>query len=276
MTGNLDNLSSSLNEWGYTAEVWASFSPAKRWKIKNPERVKEHVQRFIKARREKDLASGFARPHWLRVSDFDRIKEMTPDEALAEFSRLKEIHLEKRRAAHRANPQKSRDAYSRHKERNKMFAKKANRRRWERFKNNPDAYKRYLEAARERHRKRRREGLVSVCDPEKVREKDRRKYQRKKLQKLAQTDPQALRKMISPMLPSYFIASARMDVTAQVMTWALERKIPFNDLAAWVKKAVTEYNRQYDHFKNVSIDAPITGTDNLTRADLIDSEAFHF
>ncbi|NKW80339.1 hypothetical protein HGG72_08295 [Ochrobactrum pecoris] len=57
---------------------------------------------------------------------------------------------------------------------------------------------------------------------------------------------------------------------------ALRNRVELNKLNEAVKAAVTAYNRQFDHFKNVSIDAPIAGTDSLTRADMIDSEAFHF
>lgn len=272
MKANLDNLSATLNEWGYTAEEWASFSSAKQWRIKNPDKLREQKRRYRMCERERERASGFARPYWLRAADFKRIKRMDEEDAVAELNRLKEEFSEKRREAYRSDPDRVMKNHKNWLQRNKKLSRAGDKKKWLAIKSDPERHARYLAKSREQARKH----PWRVKDAEKERERARRKYQRMKVQKLAQTDPQALRKMINPMLPGYFIASARMDVTAQVTTWALERKIPFDDLSTWVKKAVTEYNRQFDHFKNVSIDAPIAGTENLTRADLIDSEAFHF
>ncbi|WP_273794346.1 hypothetical protein [Brucella intermedia] len=102
------------------------------------------------------------------------------------------------------------------------------------------------------------------------------RYQRRKTRSLARERPEILRLAIQKLLPGYLIPSARMDVVNSVMELALANRVRHDGLADTVRECVTAHNRQYDYFKTVSIDAPITGTDGLTRADLIDSETFHF
>ncbi|MBO1023287.1 hypothetical protein IPU75_01000 [Ochrobactrum sp. SD129] len=112
--------------------------------------------------------------------------------------------------------------------------------------------------------------------PEQQREYNKRKYYRSKARKMASEKPNELRALIRPMVPGYLDPSARADVVAAVLELALQNKVRLDQLSEAVKQGVTAYNRQFDHFKNVSIDAPIAGTDGLTRADLLDSETFHF
>ena len=168
-------------------------------------------------------------------------------------------------SAYRARYRKQRGKIRKqaHQSRERLYADpkrhEAQKARWR------DNAKRYAEANR-----------VKKKDQEQLRAKGRRKYQRIKAQELARANPTEVRKLIRVHVPGYLMSAAQMDVINSVMVQILDRKVPFNEIAAWVKKSVTEYNRQFDHFKNVSIDAPIAGTDGLTRADLIDSEAFHF
>jgi len=208
------------------------------------------------------------------------LQQMDQDAALEELTRLRDAHKEKRNAQNRERYH--RDVEKTREQKRKRYAalnpkrrKALQKARWQREKANEER----MVSVRERNARCRRErGLDKnrVRDIEQVRAKDRRAYQRKKSQKIARADPSAMRKLIRVHVPGYLMSAAQMDVINSVMVQILDRKVPFNDLAAWVKKAVTEYNRQFDHFKNVSIDAPFAGTDGLTRADLIDSEAFHF
>lgn len=215
------------------------------------------------------------RPHWIKVADWDRLRTMAPDDALAEVERLIAENKAKKAESWREYYQRNREAIlvrtRKNARKNRSRIRVTDRQKYARMKEDPELLARY----RARHAT---QGRKSKPRPrtDAMRERDRRKWQRKKTQNLARNDPSALRKLIRPHVPGYLAASAQMDVINSVMVQALERKVPFNDLAAWVKKSVTEYNRQFDHFKNVSIDAPIAGTDGLTRADLLDSETFHF
>ncbi|ELT50995.1 hypothetical protein [Brucella intermedia] len=206
----------------------------------------------------------------LSKAKLEELRQMEPEAALAEAKRLRDEYNARQREKHAANPQKRRDWNNKHRAKHIKKYRADARRRYAEAKADPERWKALQEHhARERKTKRKR-------NPEAQRLKQLRRSQRVKTQRLARTDPAELRKLIKAYIPGYLDAAAKMDVINAVILQALDAKVPFNELAAWVKKAVTEYNRQFDHFKNVSIDAPIAGTDDLTRADLIDSEAFHF
>lgn len=214
-------------------------------------------------------------PEWLRKADFDRLQQMDQEDALTEIERLKSEHRSKRRAYYAANRERKRAINKQWREKNKKKVRKYAQRVMERIYADPDRHAAHKAADIERKRK---QGVYGIdrTTPEKHNAKQKRYRLRCKTQLVAQSDPAEMRKLIRPHVPGYLVATAQMDVINSVMVQVLDRKVPFNELAAWVKKSVTEYNRQFDQFKNVSIAAPIAGTDGLTRADLIDSEAFHF
>ncbi|MEN5278896.1 hypothetical protein ABE527_18365 [Brucella sp. TWI432] len=203
------------------------------------------------------------------------MQKMDQEDALTEIERLKSEHRSKRRAYYAANREHKRAMSKAWRERNKKKVRKYAKRVMERIYADPERHAAHKAADIERKRK---QGVYGIdrTTPEKHNAKQRRYRQRCKTKHLAQTNPAEMRKLIRVHVPGYLMAAAQMDVINSVMVQVLDRKVPFNELAAWVKKSVTEYNRQFDHFKNVSIDAPIAGTEGLTRADLIDSEAFHF
>ncbi len=112
--------------------------------------------------------------------------------------------------------------------------------------------------------------------PSKEQRRQALRYQRRKTRTIARERPEILRLAIQKLLPGYLTPPARMDVVNSVMELALANRVRHDGLADTVRECVTAHNRQYDYFKTISTDAPITGTDGLTRADLIDSETFHF
>lgn len=200
----------------------------------------------------------------------ETLRRLDPEEALSEAKRLRDEYNKRQRERHAADPEKRRNWNNKHRAKHVKKYRANARRRYAEVKADPQRWK-DLQAHHARKRNPNRK-----LDPEKLRLKERRRRQRVKTRLLARNDPASLRRLIKTHVPGYLIASAQMDVINAVILQALDAKIPFNELAAWVKKAVTDYNRQFDQFKNVSIDAPIAGTDGLTRADLLDSETFHF
>ncbi|ABS14235.1 hypothetical protein Oant_1519 [Brucella anthropi ATCC 49188] len=220
-------------------------------------------------------------PPYITKAKMKLLSDMEPDDALEEVRRLRAEYDEKQK--------KQREKYDRREYRQAYYAankkkilkkQRVYNRQWRILKkSDPD----WQEANRARKRAwakadrdRARAAGEKAPRTDAIREKDRRKRSRMKTQRLARKDPDALRKMISARLPGYLDVAARGDVIAAVMTAALERKVLFDELNEAIKAHVTAYNRQFDHFKNVSIDAPIAGTDGLTRADTFDTETFHF
>ncbi len=204
---------------------------------------------------------------------------MDPDDAVAELKRLQEKKRlyqqqwrEKNREEYRAYKREyQRERYKKNPQKMREIAKK----KWARIKADPVL----LEHSRRLRRNsdiRRGGRTPSPPTPEMKREYNQRRYYRAKARKLAVEKPNELRALIRPLVPGYLDPSARMDVIASVMELALQNRVRFDQLSEAVKQCVTAHNRQFDHFKNISIDAPIAGTDGLTRADLLDSEAVHF
>jgi len=210
----------------------------------------------------------------LSKSKIAELRQMEPEKALAEALRLKSEEAKWRADYYQRNRQRADALNLKNKQKNRKRSNETERRSYARLKEDPERYAKYCARKSAYNRLRSQEKKQVRTDA--MREKDRRKRQRLKTQRLARENPAELRKLIRVHVPGYLMAAAQMDVINSVMVQILDRKVPFNDLAAWVKKSVTEYNRQFDHFKNVSIDAPIAGTDGLTRADLLDSETFHF
>lgn len=213
-------------------------------------------------------------PRWLSKAAFARLQAMDQDEAEAELKRLHERHKEKRRAWRAANKESAYASQVKWKKKNrkKHLAAKAKYR--ESVRNDPE---RKAKAAQVNREYRARTGNIwAKRSDEGNRKASLLRYWRLKIQDMARNQPDKLRKIVSPMVPGYLQPAARADVINAVMELALSNKVDGRDIKASVKQCVATYNRQFDHFKNLSIDEPIAGTDNLKRSDLIDSEAFHF
>ncbi|KAB2666786.1 hypothetical protein F9K91_02275 [Brucella tritici] len=199
---------------------------------------------------------------------------MDTEEALDEVERLKNELREYKRKWREENREKYRE-YKREyvrqwRKKNPKKAKEIDKRKQDKIRGDPVL----LERARQlRRESRARTGIYTNKNERAIR---MRRYYRNKSLKMAREKPNELRALIRAMVPGYLDPSAKMDVIAAVMEMALKNRVEFIKLNEAVKAAVTAYNRQFDHFKNVSIDAPIAGTDGLTRADLLDSETFHF
>lgn len=213
-------------------------------------------------------------PRWLSKANFDRLQTMEPDEAEAELARRYEAEKERKRAWRAANKEKAAAMAREWRKRNPKAARAAYKRCREAIKADPERRARTLEVRREWIKR------TGHKRPPITKEQERRydvtRYQRSKTRRLALQKPDELRKIIQQYLPGYLPPPARMDIINSVMELALDHKVRHDELAQTVKQCVTAYNRQFDHFKNLSIDAPIAGADGLTRADLLDSEAFHF
>lgn len=207
------------------------------------------------------------------------LRRMEPDDAIEEIKTLQDEIRQYKLKWREDNREKYRE-YKR--EYQRQWRKKNPKKNKENEKRTRERIK--ADPARMEHRRQLRRNsdlrnggrTKSLRTPEQQREYNKRRYNRAKARKMAQEKPDELRVLIRPMVPGYLVPSARADVVAAVFELALQNKVRFDQLSEAVKQCVTAYNRQFDHFKNVSIDAPIAGTDGLTRADLLDSETFHF
>ncbi|WP_043063039.1 hypothetical protein [Brucella anthropi] len=131
---------------------------------------------------------------------------------------------------------------------------------------------------RENNREANRERIAAwrALNRDKIRAAERRHYYRSKSKRIAQTDPTGMQRLIVSKLPSHVLLGIRNEVAAELMMEMLTGKVDYREIEIAAKRALTSYNRQYDYFKNVSIDAPIAGTDGLTRGDMLSNETPHF
>lgn len=220
------------------------------------------------------------RPEWLTKANFVRIQAMDAEDAREELARLHAAYLARAKEYRDANKERRRELAKAYYIANRATILKRvrsqSKARWAAIKADPDAHEKAKARNREKWHRIGKHQPKKPESPESRRIRERSLYWRRKARDKARNDPAAMRAMIRAHVPGYLIGTAQMDVINSVMVQILDLKVPLNELATWVKQAVTTYNRQYDHFKNISIDAPIAGTDGLTRADLLDSETFHF
>ncbi|EXL04851.1 hypothetical protein BG46_24110 [Brucella anthropi] len=195
----------------------------------------------------------------------EELRAMDPDEALEELKRFLAEHKK---------PQTD-DRRQKHKEYMREWRKKnaksvqASKKKWEVA--NPEKHRE--QRARTRARFKERGGVKCRGD----RKAQHQRYaSRKKLQGLLRLEPEKVTMVISRQLPKYLTAPARNDVFQSVFAAIVEGKILYDELSTCAKPFIAAYNRQYDYFKTVSIDAPIAGTDGLTRGDMLSNETPHF
>ena len=205
-------------------------------------------------------------------SKMAELAKLTPEEAMKELSKIREEYNAKMREWRSKQGQKHKDRHA--KLQRKWRKKNPERAReihaeWEA--RNPGKSR---EAKLKWSEKRRREGRKET--PEAHKTHNARWYSRNKAVKLVNTDPATVRKMIAKQLPGYLTAETRNDIINEVIQAILARKVLFEEIQSCAKPFVTAHNRMFDHFKNVSIDAPIAGTEDFKLIDTIASDAFHF
>lgn len=95
---------------------------------------------------------------------------------------------------------------------------------------------------------------------------------RKKSINTMRHDPDTVYRVVSRAVSSGLPRFMRDDVIASMLLAVLEGKLLLEHVGARMKDYVTGYNREYDTFKTLSLDAPMGGTD-LRRIDLLEAPA---
>lgn len=83
--------------------------------------------------------------------------------------------------------------------------------------------------------------------------------------------PDEILKRVYACLPAGAPRFIRDDVAGEMLLAVLEGKLLVENIARSVGEFTKKYNRQFDTFKTISLDAPIAGTD-LRRIDLLIAE----
>ncbi|MFK0688010.1 hypothetical protein ACFX5Q_07365 [Mesorhizobium sp. IMUNJ 23033] len=85
-------------------------------------------------------------------------------------------------------------------------------------------------------------------------------------------DPDTVYRVVSRAVSSALPRFIRDDVISSMLLAVLEGELLLGNVAARVKDYLGRYNRQYDSFRTLSLDAPMAGTD-LRRIDMLEAPA---
>ncbi len=214
------------------------------------------------------------RPRWVSKSNFERLQRMGIEEASEEITRLHEEYKAKRRAWRAAHKDAVYASQIKWKKNNRKKHLEARAR--ERANINADPERRAHRTELRRTWVKKTGHKRGPATEEQTRRWREQRNQRAKTRSLAREKPDVLRAVIQKVLPGYLPPPAKLDVINSVMELALAHLVRHDQITRIVKETVSSYNRQYDYFKYVSIDAPIAGTDGLTRGDLLSSDMPHF
>jgi hypothetical protein len=121
----------------------------------------------------------------------------------------------------------------------------------------------------EKHREARRR--YKKKHSEQVNASNRRRLHRLRSIGVISQSPDAILKRVYASLPSGLPNFIRDDVAGEMLLAALEGKLLVENIARSVGEFTKKYNRQFDTFKTISLDAPIAGT-GLRRIDLLVAE----
>jgi hypothetical protein len=97
-------------------------------------------------------------------------------------------------------------------------------------------------------------------------------YLRVKSIKAIRHNPEDVYRVVSRAVSSTLPRFMRDDVINSMLLAVLEGKLLLEHVGARMKDYVTGYNREYDTYKTLSLDAPMGGTD-LRRIDLLEAPA---
>jgi hypothetical protein len=184
---------------------------------------------------------------------------MTPEEKRArkreELRRWKQQNPDKVREQRRRSYEKNRDkrrAYAR------KWAREYSKRR---LAEHPEETRAKWRAQYHRRRQ---------ADPKAARARWRQQYVKKR-----RREGQRIYSAAAAAVPASLPRHVRDDVVAALVLGVIERRYTVESLPAQAKREIAAHSRQFDHFKTLSLDAPIAGTE-LRRVDTIAADALHF
>lgn len=133
---------------------------------------------------------------------------------------------------------------------------------------------------RERHKERINAGFRArrANDPqyaERLRQNWRNYRDRVRSINIVRHDPDTVYRMIAQAVSAALPRHMRDDVISSMLLAVLEGKLMLEQVSRRVREFVSEYNRQYDHYKHVSLDGMIPGT-TVRRIDTLADDTFHF
>ncbi|WP_273794606.1 hypothetical protein [Brucella intermedia] len=201
------------------------------------------------------------------------LRTLELEDALAEIAKLREEYNAYNRDYRKRRGEEGRAKHAANMRAWRKKNPKASRsiaRRWR--ENHPEA----VREERRKYKETRKKKGRTPQELEAHKEHNRRWYSRSKAVKYVTEKPEEARRIIAQQLPGYLTADAKRDITNEAITAILSRNVLFEEIGSCAKPFVTAYNRMFDQFKNISIDAPIKGTEDLRLIDLVPADAFHF
>ncbi len=98
-------------------------------------------------------------------------------------------------------------------------------------------------------------------------ERSRRRSARQRSQRQITLSPDAVFRLIDKAVPKVLPRFVRDDIISAMCLAVLDGQLFVENVGKEASKFVRAYNREYDQFKTVSLDAPLAGYDGLTLLD---------
>ncbi|WP_132657265.1 hypothetical protein [Rhizobium sp. BK418] len=98
-------------------------------------------------------------------------------------------------------------------------------------------------------------------------EKHKRRWARERSKRQISLSPDAVFKLIDSAISRSLPKFVRDDIISAMCLAVLDGQLFVENITKEAKKFVSAYNREYDHFKTISLDAPLAGHDGLTLLD---------
>ncbi|MBW9053485.1 hypothetical protein [Rhizobium mesosinicum] len=102
---------------------------------------------------------------------------------------------------------------------------------------------------------------------QKHQERHRRRWAKQRSQKQITLSPDAVFRIIDKAVPKVLPRFVRDDIISAMCLAVLDGQLFVENIGKEASKFVSAYNREYDSFKTVSLDAPLAGYDGLTLLD---------
>lgn len=156
--------------------------------------------------------------------------------------------------------------------------KAKNKRTLERWQENPEPFRakmreiywKDVEATRAKAREKYQRNI------ERERARGRRRVKADASKRAINRSPDEIYSSIVKSLPKALPGHVRDEVASTMCVAVLEGKLFIENIGKEAKVYLAAYNREFDHFKTTSLDAPINGHDGLTRLDtLSDQDDFY-
>jgi hypothetical protein len=223
-----------LAKFGVPVEEWLALTQKER---------DRHHKRFWQKQHSKEPAQKFdPSRHGVTMEEW---LKLTPQE------RVRSTNRANYRSRRKKNPEKLREKWRRDREKNR---ERIQEREFARYWADPEKRRKHTRDSYWRHHEKR---LASYRA---------RRVKQKSISNVRHNPEEVYRRVVAA-IPGKLPRFARDDIAGMICLAVLEGKVLVTDIENEVADFMRSYNREYDTFKTLSLDAPVPGMDGMTYRD---------